>query len=147
MLPKQESPFSNTASFEDRPQSGAYSSSIEAVVATTPGSQASQSRQGTLDVVPRKGWPPIKLIPVERVCEIVGLKRSAVLALAAKGELPQKIKLGDPTNRRVPARWVEQEILDYAWELAARRPHWQPSPSPEPAVGRKSKRPGKPVAP
>jgi predicted DNA-binding transcriptional regulator AlpA len=63
--------------------------------------------------------PPIRLIPVERVGEILGFKTSAVLELAARGELPQKIKFG--TSRRASARWVEHEIYAYAWALAANR--------------------------
>lgn len=63
--------------------------------------------------------PPIRLIPVERVGEILGFKTSAVLELAARGELPKKIKFG--TSRRASARWVEHEIYEYAWTLAANR--------------------------
>ncbi len=68
--------------------------------------------------------PPIRLIAVERVGEILGFKTSAVLELAARGELPQKIKFGK--SRRASARWVEHEIYAYAWALAASRAPVQP---------------------
>jgi predicted DNA-binding transcriptional regulator AlpA len=71
---------------------------------------------------------PIRLIPVERVGEILGFKNSTVLALAARGELPQKIKFG--TKRRASARWVEHEIYAYAWGLAANREPVQTAETP-----------------
>jgi predicted DNA-binding transcriptional regulator AlpA len=53
------------------------------------------------------------------VCEILGLKRSAVLDKVAKGELPAPIKFG--ASKRAAARWIEQEIVDYVWAKAAQR--------------------------
>ncbi len=68
--------------------------------------------------------PALRLIPLQSVCYIVGLKRSAVLNKVASGELPAPIKFG--TNRRATARWIEQEIVDYVWAKAAERtnPTW-----------------------
>jgi predicted DNA-binding transcriptional regulator AlpA len=63
---------------------------------------------------------PIRLIPLAVVCEMLGLKRSAVLEKVATGELPAPIKFG--TSRRAAARWIEQEIVDYIWAKAAQRP-------------------------
>jgi predicted DNA-binding transcriptional regulator AlpA len=63
---------------------------------------------------------PIRLIPLTVVCEMLGLKRSAVLEKVATGELPAPIKFG--TSKRAAARWIEQEIVDYIWAKAAQRP-------------------------
>lgn len=60
-----------------------------------------------------------KLIPVERVCDMLGLKRSAVHAKVASGELPAPIKFG--TSRRAAARWLEHEIVAYVLAKAAAR--------------------------
>lgn len=62
---------------------------------------------------------PIRLIPLPAVCEILGLKKSAVLAKVAANELPEKIKFG--TSRRASARWIEDEIFAYVWAMAAQR--------------------------
>jgi len=71
-------------------------------------------------VSPSPFTQPIRLIPIERVGDILGLKKSAIQELAAQGVLPQKIKLG--TSRRSAARWVEAEIYAFAWSLATQRP-------------------------
>lgn len=63
---------------------------------------------------------PLRLIPIERVCEILGLKKSAVHAKVADGTLPAQLKFG--ANRRAAARWIEHEILEFVWTLAAQRP-------------------------
>ena len=63
--------------------------------------------------------PALRLIPLQSVCYIVGLKRSAVLDKVSKGELPAPIKFG--TSRRAAVRWIEQEIVDYVWAKAAER--------------------------
>ena len=62
---------------------------------------------------------PIQLIPIEVVCEMLGLKRSATLEMVRKGILPKPIKFG--TSRRSAARWVLHEICDFIFEKAAER--------------------------
>ena len=62
---------------------------------------------------------PIKLIPIEAVCEMLGLKRSATLGMVADGIIPRPIKFG--TSRRAAARWIEQEIVDFIMKKAAER--------------------------
>ena len=95
----------------------------------TPEIEGNASVQKTFEsVVPPSPFaPPIRLIPVERVSEIIGLQRSKTLELAAKGVLPQKVKLFG-TSRRSAARWVGAEIFAFAWSLAAQRPSL-PSPA------------------
>jgi predicted DNA-binding transcriptional regulator AlpA len=63
--------------------------------------------------------PPVRLIPLQRVCEIVGFRRSAVLDKVARGEIPAPLKFG--TSRRAASRWIEQEIIDYVWAKASQR--------------------------
>lgn len=62
---------------------------------------------------------PIRLIPIETVCEILGHKRSATLNMVAKGILPPPLKFG--ASRRASARWIEQEIVDFIMKKAAER--------------------------
>ena len=62
---------------------------------------------------------PIRLIPIETVCEMLGLKRSATLAMVANGTLTKPLKFG--TSRRASARWIEQEIVDFIMKMAAER--------------------------
>lgn len=61
----------------------------------------------------------IRLIPIQVVCEMLGLKKSAVHAMVATKELPPPIKFGE--SRRAAARWIEQEILDLILAKAAQR--------------------------
>ena len=65
------------------------------------------------------GQLPIRLIPIETVCEMLGLKRSATLGMVADGILPKPLKFG--TSRRASARWIEQEIVDFIMTKAAER--------------------------
>jgi predicted DNA-binding transcriptional regulator AlpA len=60
-----------------------------------------------------------RLIPIDAVCDIVGLKHSAVHAKVAAGDLPRPVKFGK--GRRAAARWIEQEIYDCVRALAAAR--------------------------
>ena len=62
---------------------------------------------------------PIRLIPIETVCEMLGLKRSATQAMVAAGVLPKPIKFG--ASRRAAARWVEREIFEFIMKKAAER--------------------------
>ena len=62
---------------------------------------------------------PVKLIPIETVCDMLGLKRSATLGMVANGIIPRPIKFG--TSRRAAARWIEQEIVDFIMKKAAER--------------------------
>lgn len=62
---------------------------------------------------------PIRLIPIETVCEILGFKRSATLEMVAKRILPQPLKFG--TSRRAAARWLEHEIYEFIMKKAAER--------------------------
>jgi len=66
---------------------------------------------------PLDGVP--KLIVIERVCDMLGLKRSAVHAKVATGELPAPVKFG--TTRRSAARWLEHEIVAFILGKAAAR--------------------------
>lgn len=66
---------------------------------------------------PLDGVP--KLIVIERVCDMLALKRSAVHAKVATGELPAPIKFG--TSRRAAARWLEHEIVAFVLGKAAAR--------------------------
>lgn len=62
---------------------------------------------------------PVKLIPIETVCDMLGLKRSATLGMVAKGILPRPLKFG--ASRRASARWLEHEIVDFILKKAAAR--------------------------
>jgi len=68
----------------------------------------------------------VRLKPIEWVCEILSLKKSAVHAKVAEGTLPEPIKFG--TSRRAASRWLEHEIYDYIWNLAKQRPPQSPLP-------------------
>jgi len=48
-----------------------------------------------------------RLISIKEVCDTIGLSRSHVYALEAKGDFPRRVKLGKS------ARWVESEIQQY----------------------------------
>ena len=61
----------------------------------------------------------IKLVPIETVCDMLGLKRSATLGMVKKGILPPPIKFG--ASRRAAARWLEHEIFEYILKKAAER--------------------------
>lgn len=62
---------------------------------------------------------PIRLIPIEAVCEMLGLKRSCVYAMVADGILPRPIKFG--TSRRASSRWLESEIFHFIMKKAGER--------------------------
>ena len=66
-----------------------------------------------------------KLIVIERVCDMLSLKRSAVHAKVATGELPAPIKFG--TSRRAAARWLEHEIVEFVLAKAAERARFSPT--------------------
>ena len=70
---------------------------------------------GSTQIAPTR---PIKLIAVERDGEILGLQKSAVHELSARGEL-RRVKLGNSSSRRAAARWIEDEVFAYAWALVA----------------------------
>lgn len=76
---------------------------------------------------PQHGIP--KLIVIERVCDMLGLKRSAVHAKVATGELPAPIKFG--TSRRAAARWLEHEIVAFVLGKAAARAEISPVACPK----------------
>lgn len=83
------------------------------------GKLASQSAAGSAANGFVASVGPIRLISKDRVCEILGLKKSAIDELSARGVLPQKIKWG--TSRRASVRWVEEEIYAFAWSLVQNR--------------------------
>lgn len=66
-----------------------------------------------------KGFQTPRLIPIEQVCQILGLKKSAVHDKVALGLLPGPLKFGE--SRRAASRWIEKEIHDVVWAMAARR--------------------------
>ena len=59
---------------------------------------------------------PIRLIPIERAGEILGLKDTAVRGLTTAGKL-RVVKFG--SGRRAAARYIEAEIFAFAWSLVA----------------------------
>lgn len=63
--------------------------------------------------------PQLRLISIEKVCALIGFRRSAVYKLVAEGELPPPIKFG--SSRRAAARWIEGEIVDYLLRKASAR--------------------------
>ncbi|MFY1837324.1 helix-turn-helix transcriptional regulator [Achromobacter xylosoxidans] len=72
---------------------------------------------------------PPRLIPIESVSHILGLKNSAIHAKVASGELPPPIKFGN--SRRAAARWIESEITSYVLTLAAARRYAPSTAEPE----------------
>ncbi|BBE08295.1 Phage transcriptional regulator, AlpA [Mycoavidus cysteinexigens] len=48
------------------------------------------------------------LIPRWRVCQITGMKRSALYDRIKRGEFPKPVKIG-----RVAVRWIESEIITW----------------------------------
>jgi predicted DNA-binding transcriptional regulator AlpA len=73
-----------------------------------------------------KAAQEVRLKPIDWVCEILSLKKSAVHAKVAEGTLPEPIKFG--TSRRAASRWLEHEIYDCVWRLAEQRPPQSPLP-------------------
>src|ERR1019366_9562580 len=70
-----------------------------------------QAGDGPTDMVtmpPSTYVPTIRLIPIKVICDILGLKKSAVYAMVARGELVPPTKFG--TSRRAAARWIESQI-------------------------------------
>lgn len=84
--------------------------------------QVAPASHTTVAGYPLYGVP--KLIVIERVCDMLGLKRSAVHAKVATGELPAPIKFG--TSRRAAARWLEHEIVAFVLSKAAARTEISP---------------------
>lgn len=62
----------------------------------------------------------LKLVDIVAVCKLLVLKKSAVHAMVARGDLPAPIKFG--TSRRATARWNENELIDFLLAKAAERP-------------------------
>jgi predicted DNA-binding transcriptional regulator AlpA len=63
--------------------------------------------------------PAIRLIPIQTVQEILGVKRSFINERVANKEMPLPVKFG--TSRRAAVRWFEHEILEFVMKLAAER--------------------------
>lgn len=60
--------------------------------------------------------PPLRLITLARVTEIIGFKKSFVYE---QPDFPEPIRLG--SSRRAAVRWVEAEVIAWAAKLMARR--------------------------
>ena len=60
-----------------------------------------------------------RLKPIEWVCEILCLKKSAVHAKVKDGVLPAPVKFG--ASRRAAARWIDLEIYEFIQGLAEGR--------------------------
>ena len=95
---------------------------ISSAVAHASLGQVTVASHTTITGYPLDGVP--KLIVIERVCDMLGLKRSAVHAKVATGELPAPIKFG--TSRRAAARWLEHEIVAFVLGKAAARAEISP---------------------
>jgi predicted DNA-binding transcriptional regulator AlpA len=91
---------------------------LRQTVSHTPAQAARPMASPVNDVAATIAATP-RLIPIDAVCAIVSLKRSAVHAKVAAGELPRPVKFGK--GRRAAARWIEQEIYDCVRALAAAR--------------------------
>lgn len=79
---------------------------------------SSYGSRGTFGPEMPPSYPP-RLIAIEDVRHILGLKNSAIHAKVASGELPAPIKFGK--SRRAAARWIESEIACYVMAKAAAR--------------------------
>lgn len=60
-----------------------------------------------------------RLIPIGAVCDMLGLKKSAIYDLVARGDLSPPVKLGD--SRRAASRWLYSEIVDFIQRKVAQR--------------------------
>ena len=107
------------------PQAGSKKLRVARAPLSSTVARASGSESGhvALDPHPAIAGYPLdgvpKLIVIDRVCDMLGLKRSAVHAKVATGELPAPIKFG--TSRRAAARWLEHEIVAFVLGKAAAR--------------------------
>lgn len=86
--------------------------------------------RGTSEPDMPPSYPP-RLIAIEDVRRILGLKNSAIHAKVASGELPAPIKFGE--SRRAAARWIESEIACYVMAKAAARRVFNTAPNDETA--------------
>lgn len=111
MLPTQKSAFTKPKRLSEIPRT------VDEFCRATSGSASAALNERACQILST----PVRLIPITAVCEIVGLKESAVRDKVASGDLPQPVKFGE--GRRAAARWIEQEIYQYVWALAAARPH------------------------
>ena len=58
----------------------------------------------------------MKLLRLKQVKEMTTLSQASIYRLAAKGNFPKQVKIGDRA-----AVWVEQEVLDFLQERMANR--------------------------
>lgn len=78
---------------------------------------AAQGKKPDLKDAPLNGAARLK--PIDWVCEILCLKKSAVHAKVKDGVLPAPVKFG--ASRRAAARWIDIEIYEFIQGLAEGR--------------------------
>ena len=57
-----------------------------------------------------------KLLRIKEVAQWIGVSQSAIYKWSAEGRFPAPIKLGDEDQKRVAARWLEDEIQQWIQE-------------------------------
>ena len=57
-----------------------------------------------------------RLLLIKEVAEWLGVPQSAIYKWSAEGRFPAPIKLGDGDQKRVAARWAEEDIQQWIEE-------------------------------
>jgi len=57
-----------------------------------------------------------RLLRIKEVAEWLGVSQSAIYKWSAEGRFPVPIKLGDGDQKRVAARWAEEDIQQWIEE-------------------------------
>ena len=57
-----------------------------------------------------------KLLRIKEVAQWIGVSQSAIYKWSAEGRFPAPIKLGSDDQKRVAARWLEEDIQQWIQE-------------------------------
>ena len=57
-----------------------------------------------------------RLLRIKEVAQWIGVSQSAIYKWAAEGRFPAPIKLGGDDQKRVAARWLEEDIQQWIQE-------------------------------
>ena len=57
-----------------------------------------------------------KLLRIKEVAQWIGVSQSAIYKWSAEGRFPAPIKLGGDDQKRVAARWLEEDIQQWIQE-------------------------------
>ena len=57
-----------------------------------------------------------KLLRIKEVAQWIGVSQSAIYKWSAEGRFPAPIKLGSDYQKRVAARWLEEDVQQWIQE-------------------------------